>query len=169
MTSFCGHDDEPCGKCFDCLSPSIMTLIYVIHSSICDVICCNVSCCCHFHGMVTVISFDRQTDGWTRWIHKYAVRVIQFDCEQTGPISRNDISYEVSFLTEPSIFYSPHILLLPVSVSISNVHFLIMCWCRSGEMTLTFLRLQLSRRDPNSSPELRNKFSCRNIVLRSNH
>jgi len=67
MTSFCGHGDEPCGKYFYCLSISVMTLMYVIHSSICDVVrCCNVSSCCHFHCMVTVVSFDRQTDGWTR-------------------------------------------------------------------------------------------------------
>ena len=66
MTSFCGHDDEPCGKYFDCLSLSIMTLMYVVNSSICDVVCCDASSCCHFHSMFTVVSFDRQTGGWTR-------------------------------------------------------------------------------------------------------
>ena len=38
MTSFCGNCDEPRGKYFDCLSLSIMILMYVVHSSICDVV-----------------------------------------------------------------------------------------------------------------------------------
>ena len=38
MTNFCENGDEPCGKYFSCLSPTVMTLMEAVHSSKCDVV-----------------------------------------------------------------------------------------------------------------------------------